>query len=217
MIILFGTRFCGKIAMVNNQWVESKFFSVMFVPIFPVGSMFVTDSEFRKRRGFQMGVNSQSVKAVYGRVLSLIFAGWFLFLACDAFSSYGSQIKNMITYLLVGVIFGALCVYFYFYYGKATTNDISLRIKMGHLTGYYALPNWFDYGQLRNMLGNLELDYKKKYPGGNWKDDLQSDAIDPDKHLMLFGLALFNCMVYDLPENDTLYARADQLYQPEII
>jgi hypothetical protein len=218
MLIVFGTRFCGKVATVNNQWIESKFFSVMFIPIFPVGSMFVTGSEFRRRMGFNLAVNAQSVKAVYGRIFSLVFAAWFLFLACDNFGSYGSLISAII-YLVLGLLFLALCGYFYLYYGKASHQDILLRNKMGHLTGYYALPHWFDYGQLRNMLGNLELQYKQKYPDSNWKADLQSNTIEPDKHMLLFGLALFNCMVYDLPENDELYVKADQLFvlEPESV
>lgn len=218
MLIVFGTRFCGKVATVNNQWIESKFFSVMFIPIFPVGSMFVTGSEFSKRRGFNLAVNAQSVIAVYGRILSIALAAWFLFLACDNFGSYGNLTSGVI-YLVLGLLFIALCWYFYLYYGKATPEDILLRNKMGRLTGYYALPNWFDYGQLRNMLGNLELQYKQKYPESDWKSDLQSDTVDPDKHMLLFGLALFNCMVYDLPENDELYAKADQLFElkPESI
>ncbi|MGY4537877.1 hypothetical protein ACVW0P_002296 [Mucilaginibacter sp. UYNi724] len=213
MLIVFGTRFCGKVASVNNQWVESKFFSIMFVPIFPVSSMFVTGSEFRSRSGFQIAVNSKSVKAVYGRLLTMGFAAWFLFIAYVGFMDYGdSHLTNAIIFLLLGVISSALCVYFYFYYGKATTTDIVLRNKIGQLIGYFALPHWLDYAELKNMLGSLELQYKQKYPNNNWKTDLLGNTIEPDKHKLLFGLALFNCMVYDLPENDELYAKADQLY-----
>jgi hypothetical protein len=212
MIIVFGTRFCGKVAAVNNQWVESKFFSIMFIPIFPVGSMFVTNSKFRSRNGFPIAVNAQSVKAVYGRILSLIFSAWFLYLAADNYGSYDRDPIKMIVYLLLGLLLGGLCVYFYLYYGKPTPDDVALRNRMGALTSYYAMPHWFDYPQLRNMLGALELKYKQKYPGSDWKTDLQSGDIDRHKHMLLFGLALFNCMVYDLPENDELYAKADRLF-----
>jgi len=164
MIVVFGTRFCGKVAAVNNQWVESKFFSIMFIPIFPVGSMFVTNSKFRSRNGFQIAVNAQSVKAVYGRILSLIFSGLFFYLAADNFGSYDRDPIKMIVYLLLGILLGGLCVYFYLYYGKPSPDDVALRNRMGALTSYYAMPHWFDYPQLRNMLGALELKYKQKYP-----------------------------------------------------
>ncbi len=212
MIIVFGTRFCGKVAAVNNQWVESKFFSIMFIPIFPVGSMFVTNSKFRSRNGFNIAVNAQSVKAVYGRIFSMVFSAWFLYLAFNNSDRYeGNPIKTGV-YLLLGLLLAGLCVYFYLYYGKPSPDDVALRNRMGALTGYYALPHWFDYPQLRNMLGALELKYKQKYPGCDWKTDLQSDNVDRHKHMLLFGLALFNCMVYDLPENDELYAKADRLF-----
>ena len=123
----------------------------------------------------------------------------------------GNPVKTVL-YLLLGLLLAGLCVYFYLYYGKPGPDDVALRNRMGALTGYYALPHWFDYPQLRNMLGALELKYKQKYPECNWKVDLQSDTIDRNKHMLLFGLALFNCMVYDLPENDELYAKADQLF-----
>lgn len=212
MIVVFGTRFCGKVAAVNNQWVESKFFSVMFIPIFPVGSMFVTNADFRRRQGFTMAVNGQSVKAVYGRMFSLIFSVWFLFLAADNYGSYVQDLLKITIYLLLGLLFAGLCAYFYLYYGRPRPDDIALRNRMGALTGYYALPHWFDYGQLRNMFGALELKYKQKYPDSNWKTDLQNEDIDRHKHMLLFGLALFNCMIYDIPENDELYAKADQLF-----
>jgi hypothetical protein len=211
MVIVFGTRFCGKIAQHNGHWIESKFFSIMFVPLFPVDSMFVTGASFRERQGFSIAVNKKSVFAVYGRILSMFFAGYFLFSAYVYFAeSYMDWIAGFATHLTLGLAFAALCVYFYFFFGKATDEDIVLRNKMGHLTGYYILP-LFDYGQLRNMLGSLELTYKQKYPDTNWKDDLKSGNIEPQQHMLFFGLALFNCMVYDIPENDELFAIADKL------
>lgn len=211
MLIVFGTRFCGKIATVNDQWVESKFFSIMFIPIFPVSSMFVTGSEFRSRRGFEIGVNATSVKAVYGRLLSMAPAVLFFFLAYAGINDYYSSTVTNIVYLLLALLCTALCIYFYFYYGKAKPGDISLRNKMGTLTGYYAMPHWFDYGELRNMFGTLEFKYKQLYPDSNWKADLNSSLIPNEKRMLLFGLALFNCMVYDIPENDELFSKADQL------
>ena len=213
MLIVFGTRFCGKIASVNNQWIESKFFSVMFVPIFPVGSMFVTGSEFRSRKGFSMGINAQSVKAVYGRLFSLIFAAWFLFLAYAGSGGYGpNRFSGTLLNLFLGILFTLLCLYFYFYYAKATPEDVVLRNKVGHITGYYALPHWFDYYVLKNTFEKLQAQYQKAFPGSNWKGDLQGQGFDNDRCKLLFGLALFNYMVFDMPENDELYALADRLY-----
>lgn len=111
MIVVFGTRFCGKVAA---QWVESKFFSVMFIPIFPVGSMFVTNADFRRRQGFTMAVNAQSVKAVYGRMFSLIFSVWFLFLAADNYGSYEQYpLKNNYLSAACSFIRRVMCVFLF--------------------------------------------------------------------------------------------------------
>lgn len=184
----------------------------MFIPLFPLGSVFVTGSQFRKRNGFQMSVNRQSVIAVYGRVLSLILGAVFLVFAYDDFTSYGGSLTtSALAYLILGIVCGAICIYFYLYYGKPTPEDTALRNKIGQLTGYYALPHWFDYGDLRNSLRELKLKYQEKYPDDDWKADLQNTEIEPEKRLLIFGLALFNCMVNDLPENDELYEKATQL------
>ncbi|GAA4319782.1 hypothetical protein GCM10023149_18690 [Mucilaginibacter gynuensis] len=210
MIIAFGTGFFGKISNVNDNWIETKFFTIMFLPIFPLTSMFVTGSEFRSRRGFEIDLVGKSVFATYARLFSFLLAAWFFFMAYD--NSYYS-VSETITYIVAGLLFAAAWVYFCFFYGKASAEDVELRIKIGTVAGIYALPNWLDYNDLRNMLGTSELKYKQQYPDSNWKQELAGDAIAPEKYKLLFALALFNCMVYDLPENDELYKKAYVLYQ----
>jgi uncharacterized membrane protein YuzA (DUF378 family) len=213
MFITFGTRFYGKVANVNGQWVETKFFSVMFLPIFPLMSFYVTGSEYNKRRGFDIAMHKTSVIAAYSRLIFFILSGWMLFLAYVSFTNYfGGSKSSAIIYVILGLAFAAAWVYFCFYYGKATLADMETRNKVGSVTGFYALPHWFDYPQLRNMLKSFQLDYKQKFPDSNWKADLMEDKVDPEKRELLFAIALFNCMVYDLPENDELYARADSVY-----
>ncbi|WP_207422648.1 hypothetical protein [Desertivirga brevis] len=53
-----------------------------------------------------------------------------------------------------------------------------------------------------------------KYPDSDWQSDLQSTKPDQEKIPHLYAIALFNCMVYDLPENEQLYFKADSLYKP---
>ncbi len=210
MLIVFGTRFCGKIAEHNDQWIESKFFSIMFVPIFPLSSMFVTRSEFRRRQGFNMDMNNRSVMAAYGRVYCPLLALLFLWLADEAYSE--AQSGMFLIFLVVGLAMAALSVYFYFFYGNAKPEDIPMRDKVGALTGFYALPHWLDYSYQTTALRAFEAQYKKENPDGNWKTDLRNDNVARDKGALFFGLALFNCMVNDTPENDELYAIADALF-----
>lgn len=217
MVITFGTRFCGRIATVNNQWIETKFFHILFIPLFPVGSMFVTQSGYQKRNGFDMGVNSKSVIAVYGRIASMLLGAWFLFWAYAAFSEpYLIGQVNPFIPLILGIVAVAACIYFYRSYGKANDNDIRLRTRVVKLTGFYALPNWFDTIDLLNMISALEAKFKQQYPETDWKDEIKNGTLTNGNALLVYGLALLNCVMYDTPENDELYAEADRLYTEKI-
>lgn len=218
MIITFGTRFYGKVAEHNGQWIESKFFSVMFIPIIPVSSMYVTKSEFNKRMGFNMDLNNMSVTATYGRLLSFIGAAFCLYAGNGVWQNfYGSDGDHIRTFFSVlAVACAALWVYFFFFYGKPKPADAVMRNKVGLLTGFYALPHWFEYYQLTSYLKAFQDKYKLMYPDGDWKADLAGNNVPEEKHKLLFGIALFNCMVNNLPENDELYAKADTLYQVNI-
>jgi len=218
MIITFGTHFYGKVAEHNGQWIESKFFSVMFIPIFPLSSIYVTRSEFNKRAGFNMDLNNTSVAAAYGRLLSFIVAALFLFLSYAAWqnSGYSDNKTGIVLFPVLAIASAVLWTYFCFFYGKATPADITMRNKVGLLTGFYALPHWFEYYQLTVFLKSFEEKYKLMYPNDDWKADLAGANIPNEKHKLLFGIALFNCMVNNKPENDELYAKADALYQGNV-
>jgi len=214
MLITFGNRFFGKVATAKGHWVETKFFSIMFIPIFPVSSFFVTEAGYNKRNGFGITLNNTSIIATYGRLLSFLIAAWLLFMGYSAWADPGLEgsASGKFIYPVMGIAFVAIWVYFCWFYGKATPGDMVIREKVGIATGYYALPHWFSYPQLRNMLGEVQMRYKIKYPDSDWKTDLMNHAIETEKLPLLYALALFNCMVFDLPENDDLYARADSLY-----
>jgi len=211
MFITYGTGFFGKVAKVNNQWVETKFFTLMFLPIFPLGSMFVTGSEFRKRKGFDIATDKKSIIATYARLFTFIIAGWFFFSGYALENFYYAQTTQYTCYA-IGCAFAALWIYFSFYFGKATEADALFRNKVGSITGIYAMPHWFEHYQLKNMLNTFASEYKRKYPDTDWKLDLENDNVADEKHSILYGLALFNCMVYDIPDNDKLYQIADGLY-----
>lgn len=208
MIITFGSGFYGKIASVNNQWIETKFFGIMFVPLFPLSSMFVTGSEFRSRRGMEIPLNNKSIAATYARLFSFLIAAWFIYMTAAS-----NENTSIIKFLILSIIFFSAWIYFCFFYGRATGADYILRMKMGVITGLYVMPQWLDYMQIKNMLSDFEHIYKSKYPDHYWKADLQNDKTDPEKFPLLFAIALFNCMVYDLPENDELYIKADALFE----
>ncbi|MBW4889796.1 hypothetical protein KXQ82_08715 [Mucilaginibacter sp. HMF5004] len=208
MVFIYGSNFYGKVAQVNHQWIETKFATFMFFPIFPIGSILVTSSSFRERQGINISTYKKSVAATYARIFSLLFAIWFIY---DLFSSYSFGKLNDLVWAL---IFSALWVYFYFFYGRPTADELTIRNKVGTVTGMYALPNWFDFSYRRNKLRDYENLYKTKYPDNDWKTDLRDNHTDPEKLPLLYIIALYNCTVYDIPENDELYNKADLMYNP---
>lgn len=212
MLVAFGSGFYGKIANYQEQWIETKFFHVMFIPLFPVGSMFVTDSGFRQRSGVDIPTHTTSVLAVYARLFTGLLAAFMLY---DVFSQYGTGFfydARYLSYIITLFAVGGW-IYFCFIFGKASPDDIQMRKKVNSITGMYALPHWLDHSYLWTMLDAFEKRYKEKYPDSNWKEDLNKLNLNNDQCRNLFGIALFNCMVNNLPENDELYIKADSLYQ----
>lgn len=215
MLITFGTRFCGKISNVNEQWIETKFFSIMFIPIFPVGSMFVTKTAFRKRQGIDIAMNGKSVLATYSRVILPVLAAFSLYYLFNNLQyRYDSNwISTTISLAFLSLIFIGGSIYFYFFFGRANEEEVTIRSKVGRVSGLYAMPHWIDRVQHMHLLDSALRTYQNRYPDADWKQDLQNDNIEKEKLPALFAIALFNCMYYDTPENDELYAQADKLYQ----
>jgi hypothetical protein len=212
MFITFGTGFYGKVASHQAHWIESKFFHIMFVPIFPVGSMYVTHSEFRKRGGVDIPTHSKSVLATYLRLFSGMFAAFMLY---DIFGEYGSGVfygHSFVFRCVLALLSVSLWVYCCFFFAKASVADKQMRDKVQSVSGMYALPHWLEHSFLWTMLEVYEKRYAEKYPGRDWKKDVEIANLDADQRRNIYAIALFNCMINNLPENDELYIKADILY-----
>lgn len=215
MIIFFGTGFFGKVKKQNNQWIETKFFYLM-VPIYPISSMLVTNSRWRERQGMEIPLNKTSIKALYGRLISTVFAviSWFNFYISYSDSYYitsSNTIAERSHFPFFQIIFTALCVYFWFFYGKTKKEEFIQREKLGKSIGLYAMPEWFYADKVRAILDDLEKSYQLDF-NSNWKEDLMSDDVPSNKLPRLYGLALFNYLYLDDPENLTYYNRAYELF-----
>jgi hypothetical protein len=210
MIFFFGSAFYGKVGTYNDQWIETKFFHFMFIPLFPVSSIYVTGSDFRSRSGLDIGTNGKSIRATYARLFTAAIAviTFYLGFLPDIFDT-----NFKLLMLTTSVTTAVLWVYFCFFYGKAKKSEYPMRDKVGSITGFYALPHMFDHAYLFMKFEDFEKKYRILYPGDNWKADLMTGGVNPERYQMLYALALFNFMVDDEPENDTFYAKADALYE----
>src|SRR4051812_48307842 len=113
--MVIGTAFLGKVKEVNKQWVETKFF-ILGLPLFPLSSMLVTSSNFRSRQGMHIPLNSTSVIAGYGRLLTFLL-GLILFV----FGLSNPERDSINTILaVIGAALLALWFFLYFKFGKAS-------------------------------------------------------------------------------------------------
>jgi hypothetical protein len=178
--------------------------------------MLVTSTGFRSRNGKSIATNKKSIIATYCRLFTLLLT----VLTIGIISTEGYQTAEEAQHafavdIIKIVLFISACIYFFFFYGKSTKEDIILRNKVGSCIGLYALPGWFYSQQTEDYLRAFQLQYNQKYPGQDWKKDLFDKEIEQEKRRLLFAIALFNCMTYDIPENDELYLRADSVYTLE--
>ena len=215
MIILFGTTFLGKVDKIEEQWIETNFF-YLFVPLFPIDSMLVTSSEFRRRQGMKVALNTKSVIAGYARVYlfllsaGLIWMNWII--AADSFGPFAIRYDFFFFLMLAAV---ASWVYFMFFFGRPKDIDVKIRKKIATCTGLYALPEWFDYDESEQFLKKYLHSYQQMYPDADWKKDLESAHLPEKKHQHLYAIALFNCMTFGSDEDAELYYKADRVYMED--
>lgn len=164
----------------------------------------------------EIPLNKTSIKALYGRLISTVFAviSWFNFYISYSDSYYitsSNTIAERSHFPFFQIIFTALCVYFWFFYGKTKKEEFIQREKLGKSIGLYAMPEWFYADKVRAILDDLEKSYQLDF-NSNWKEDLMSDDVPSNKLPRLYGLALFNYLYLDDPENLTYYNRAYELF-----
>jgi hypothetical protein len=215
MIILFGMTFLGKVDKIEKQWIETSFF-YLFIPLFPISSMLVTSSEFRKRQGMKVALNTKSVIAGYARVYLFLLSAYMIWVNwMIAENNFGPFSIRFDSYFFLTLIVVSSWIYFMFFFGRAKEADIRVRKKIATCTGLYALPEWFDLDESDRYLKTFLNRYQQMYPDSNWKEDLQSGNHPEKKHQHLYGIALFNCMTFGSDEDAELYYKADGIYMED--
>lgn len=67
-MIVFGMRHYGKVDEIEGLgYVKTRFAHIWFLPLLPLGSMFVTSEEGDGVRGLQIGLSGRSVLAAWSR------------------------------------------------------------------------------------------------------------------------------------------------------
>jgi hypothetical protein len=210
--MIVGTIFLGKVKEVNKQWIETKFF-ILGLPLFPLSSMLVTSSEFRSRQGMPIPLNTTSVIAGYGRLLTFL-VGIVLFVF--GLSNPENDPFN-ITLAITGAALLALWFFLFFKFGKATEEESSVRSKIGNAIGVYAMPNWFDFDTSYNCYKDLEFRYFDRFATKDWKADIEEGHLSAEKLSIIYPLALFNQMIDQSTESERLLHKAEQMQHQKVL
>ncbi len=199
--MIIGSLFAGRMKTLENQWIETQFFTIG-IPLIPVKSMFVTKSEYKRRQGFEIGLNGKSVLKGYMSFLFLI-GGVFMLLA-------GSAIFYNGIFSLLGLLLLGASMYFFFIYGKSTEEENEIRNLFQKAVGINALPEYLDRLTAMNLRNKLINGVKEvmKDKDLNWIDLVENKKYD-EKLLP----ALFAAMGYHsrLEEKDKFYKLFEEL------
>ena len=68
MIVIYGTRHYGVVDERGGEYALTRFAHIYWLPLFPVGSMWVTRTTEDGYRGHTIGLSGKSVLAGYARV-----------------------------------------------------------------------------------------------------------------------------------------------------
>jgi len=74
MIVIYGTRFYGQVDSHDGQHQLTKFFHIYYVPLIPVGTIWVTGENEDGYRGHAVQMSARSITAGYARVLGPLAA-----------------------------------------------------------------------------------------------------------------------------------------------
>ncbi len=203
--MVIGTVFLGKVKEMNGQWIETKFF-ILGLPLFPTSSMLVTAAKHGSRQGMSIPLNATSIIAGYARLFTFIAA--FILLALGLMGNAGPGSAGVL--ITVALALAALWAFFYFSFGKPTTEEMEQRNRLGNATGIYAMPHWFSFDDALANLKNYEYHYYQTFPNSNWKTDANNQIIPADKKALLYQIALFNFIIDSSAENEALLEKVEK-------
>ena len=164
--MIFGTVFTGQIKTQNKQYIETKMLCI-FVPIYVVTTMLVTEVLASGRMGIEIKTNPLSIVAAALRSIITII---FLFSLAAFLANYDTM-----TWLLIPTIVSLiLFVYLWFYFGRTTPYERFVREQFGKTFGIYAMPEWLQENACRNYYERAVVAYEKNYNTRDWKDKLNS-------------------------------------------
>ena len=180
-----GEMFLGKIKTQNKQYIETKFFCIGIIPINPISSILVTESNSNGRKGIDIMKNKMSIIAVILR-----FVSTFCFLSSGIFYPSGFFKEDVIMKILKVLITLLLTIYFWFFFGKTTKKEEFIRKQFGEIFGLYFMPEWLYLDEFEKFNESAKTFFITKFSSQNWSEKLNKAKYNDN------DFALFYCLSY---------------------
>lgn len=152
MVIIYGTRFYGKVKACGSSFLATQFVHIYYVPLIPMGTQLVLEENAGSYKGIKSAFSLKSMFAAYMRVwgpIAVIAAIAIGVGALDDFSDDGVAMAIVGTFtavvvlaLLAGTILGFAVV------GKLSLDEKRKRAAYAMHLGYYVDPA--DMGDARH-------------------------------------------------------------------
>jgi hypothetical protein len=183
--MILREAFLGKIKTQNKQFIETKFFCIGIIPINPISSMLVTESDGNSRIGIEIMKNKLSILAVILRLLSTI-----MFLSSGIFYPSGYFEENTMLKVFKVIITLLLAIYFWFFFGKTTKKEKFIRNQFGKIYGLYFMPEWLYLDEFEKFNESAKNLFITRYSSESWSEKLKTSRYNDD------DFALFYCLSY---------------------
>lgn len=159
MIIVYGTRFYGKIRACGRSFFGTQFFHIWYVPLIPLGTHLVLDTNGTSYRTMPASFSFKSMMAGYLRVWGPIGAFAAMMIGISGMSDLSDEPAAMV---LAGVFTGvvvlalvALCVAAFAFIGRLSDKEKQQLSVYALHTGYYVDPG--DMGNARQAIRDALL------------------------------------------------------------
>lgn len=178
-VIIYGTREYGLVDEHQGELASTTFFHLWFVPIFPVGSTWITHEGPAQREGHKIKLYGKSVAAAYSRVWAPIIA----------IANLGAMVKHgSIAHLAVAVAAIALCAWSWTW--RSLRGD---RAKRRSDFNYVAFgtrcePKRLDAETRAGIKLALDRQWNARAPKGSPDDVAQHGTTDPAEAVLAYGL-----------------------------
>lgn len=154
MIIVYGTRFYGKVRACGRSFLGTQFFHIWYVPLIPIGTKLILDTNGTTFRTLDAPFSFKSVMAGYLRVWGPLAAIATLFIGASGISDLADEPGAMIVAgLFSGVVFLAVlaaCIVAFAVLGKLSDTEKQQCSVYALHTGYYVDPG--DMGPARQSI-----------------------------------------------------------------